>query len=188
MVNMTKKMIAETFLMLVKKKNLQKISVSEIVEAAGISRGTFYNHFVDIQDLINWIFHHEVTLPFREAMNSADETPSDLSLIYVKALYQRRGFYCQAFRTEGSGTLCDFARAEILENWMLYFKKLSAKNPAYVSEDIKQITPVIEMIALGSFNSLVEWARKGMLTTPEQVSHDMDKTILPFMRKLIPDN
>ena len=44
MVNTTKEKIAYTFLSLVKKKSLQKISVSEIVEAAGISRGTFLIH------------------------------------------------------------------------------------------------------------------------------------------------
>jgi hypothetical protein len=70
---------------------------------------------------------------------------------------------------------------------MLYFTQLTDKTQANASSDINQIKPIIEMLALGSYNSLIEWVRKGMLTTPEQESHDMDQTILPFLRKLIPE-
>ncbi len=186
MINTTKEMIARTSLMLVQKKSLQKISVSEIVSAAGISRGTFYHHFVDMQDLINWIFHQEVSVPFREAIRSADETPSDLSLLFLKALYRNRTFYCQAFRMEGPGTLYNYARTEILENWTLYFDRLTAKNHVNDAASLEQMKQLIEMVALGSFNSLVEWAREGMLTPPEQLSHTMDQQVLPLLAKFMP--
>lgn len=186
MVNTTKERIAHSCLALAEKKSLQKISVSEIVETAGISRGTFYHHFVDIQDLINWIYHQEVTLPFRELIASDNETPSDLSAIHVHALYRRRDFYGQAFRMEGHGTLYDYARSEIQENWMLYVERLAAKSRVNDPAHIEQMKAIADMIALGSFNSLVEWARRGMLTTPAHLCYNMNQIILPFLEKSFP--
>lgn len=37
-----------------------------------INRGTFYYHFRDIQDLINWIYHTEVILPARNMIEQMD--------------------------------------------------------------------------------------------------------------------
>ena len=43
-----KPMIAEAFIRLSKQKNIDKITVKDLVEACGISRQTFYYHFQDI--------------------------------------------------------------------------------------------------------------------------------------------
>ena len=52
-VNM-KNMIAETFLTMTREKNIDKITVRELVEKCGISRQTFYYHFQDIWEVIEW--------------------------------------------------------------------------------------------------------------------------------------
>ena len=52
----TKWHIANTLLALTEEMPLDKISVSAIVKKAGIGRQTFYNHFIDKNDLIYWIF------------------------------------------------------------------------------------------------------------------------------------
>ena len=47
--------IIDTFFYLSSKKYLEKISVTEICRRAKISRKTFYNHYLDIYDLIDKI-------------------------------------------------------------------------------------------------------------------------------------
>ena len=54
-----KPMIAEAFIRLSKQKNIDKITVKDLVEACGISRQTFYYHFHDVYDLMRWIFERE---------------------------------------------------------------------------------------------------------------------------------
>ena len=49
-----KPMIAEAFIRLSKQKNIDKITVKDLVEACGISRMTFYYHFQDILEVIEW--------------------------------------------------------------------------------------------------------------------------------------
>lgn len=56
----TKKLIADATIQLMKNKKLNKISVREIAEASNITRQTFYYHFEDIFDLIQWIYRNEV--------------------------------------------------------------------------------------------------------------------------------
>ena len=47
--------LADSFRELVRKKNPDKITVREIAEGAGVIRATFYNHFMDKADLMQYI-------------------------------------------------------------------------------------------------------------------------------------
>lgn len=53
-VDSTKVSIAKAYFDLVKKGNSKSISVKDVVEHAGVSRMTFYYHFQDIYDLVDW--------------------------------------------------------------------------------------------------------------------------------------
>ena len=49
-----KREITETLLRLLEKKSLEKITVKELVTLCGISRQTFYYHFEDVLDVVDW--------------------------------------------------------------------------------------------------------------------------------------
>ena len=51
----TQSVIRETFIELLRKKPVEKITVTEICKTAGINRGTFYIHFNDPYDLLRRI-------------------------------------------------------------------------------------------------------------------------------------
>ncbi len=55
----TKKAIAESLKGLMQKKDLNHITIREIIEGCGINRKTFYYHFRDIYDLVEWMFNRE---------------------------------------------------------------------------------------------------------------------------------
>ena len=54
-VKYTKKIITETFLNLLKEKEINKITVSEICNIADINRATFYRYYLDTYDLLEKI-------------------------------------------------------------------------------------------------------------------------------------
>lgn len=56
MSNVTKNSIAISLKKIMSKKSLTKITINDITDECGISRMTFYYHFKDIYDLIEWIF------------------------------------------------------------------------------------------------------------------------------------
>lgn len=49
-----KQEITEALLQLLEKKSLEKITVTELVALCGISRQTFYYHFEDVLDVVDW--------------------------------------------------------------------------------------------------------------------------------------
>ena len=59
MSDLTKRALAESLKRLLAKKPLNKITVRDLVEECGINRTTFYYHFQDVYDLIDWIFKDE---------------------------------------------------------------------------------------------------------------------------------
>jgi len=81
----TKKMLASTLISLIKKKPLSKISISEIVKECQINRKTFYYHFEDIYDLLEWHLEQEVA-SITSSMNTINDfdTAVRLSLNYME--------------------------------------------------------------------------------------------------------
>jgi probable dihydroxyacetone kinase regulator len=56
---MTKLALSQSLRQLMGEKPLDKITVKEIVEKCGVNRQTFYYHFKDIYDLLDWMFTHD---------------------------------------------------------------------------------------------------------------------------------
>lgn len=61
MAQTTKKALAASLKKLLAEKPLDKITVIDIVEDCEVNRQTFYYHFKDIYDLVEWIYTSEAT-------------------------------------------------------------------------------------------------------------------------------
>ena len=58
---LTKGLIANGMKELLKTHNFDEISVEALAKYTNISRNTFYYHFKDKYDVINWIFYADIT-------------------------------------------------------------------------------------------------------------------------------
>ena len=90
--NITKKALAAALKELLLEKNLAHISVSDICERCDMNRKSFYYHFRDKYDLVNWIFDNEFIGVMRTA---ADYTPTERIAgmeKLVKYFYENRRF------------------------------------------------------------------------------------------------
>lgn len=54
--------LAESFVALCEEKGVASVTVREVAAACGVSKQTFYNHFRDKQDLMNYLFERDVAL------------------------------------------------------------------------------------------------------------------------------
>ena len=59
MAKQTQKFIMSTFMQLLESESLDKITVRDIVEECEINRNTFYYHYSDIYDLLDYVFSVE---------------------------------------------------------------------------------------------------------------------------------
>ena len=70
-----KRMIASTFAEMTKTRQIDKITVKDLVERCGISRQTFYYHFQDILDVMEWCIRQMVQGALQESLQA--ETPQE---------------------------------------------------------------------------------------------------------------
>lgn len=75
--------IAKAFMEVSKTKSVDKITVKDLVEACHISRQTFYYHFQDILEVIEW----SVQQVFEEilAHRTSLDTPEDTLRTFIEA-------------------------------------------------------------------------------------------------------
>ncbi|MDD6801980.1 MAG: TetR/AcrR family transcriptional regulator [Mollicutes bacterium] len=59
MSNLTKKAIAQSLKEILAKKPISKVTIGDICERCGIRRQTFYYHFSDLPELVEWICYSE---------------------------------------------------------------------------------------------------------------------------------
>ena len=71
--NKTKELLAQSLTELMVTTPLEKISVNDIVEHAGVGRNTFYYHFEDIPDLLKWILDQASSQLEKEIFEQEDE-------------------------------------------------------------------------------------------------------------------
>ena len=74
----TKQILTDTLIHLAEKKPLSKITVSEITALCDINRKTFYYHFTDIYDLLEWYLNGEINKALR-AFDSIYDFDSTIS-------------------------------------------------------------------------------------------------------------
>lgn len=60
-VRFTRSAILGAFMKLIKEKPIEKISVTELCRSAGINRGTFYKHYLDIYNVLEQLEDDAVT-------------------------------------------------------------------------------------------------------------------------------
>ena len=56
-------LLSESFKELAKTKAIEKITIKEITDKAGVIRPTFYNHYQDKYELLEWIVEKELIMP-----------------------------------------------------------------------------------------------------------------------------
>ncbi len=66
MSELTKKVLSNELKDMLKEKPVNKISISELCERVGIKRQTFYYHFADLPELIEWTCYKEVESVLKE--------------------------------------------------------------------------------------------------------------------------
>ena len=67
-----KNIIGETFVKMVARKGIDKITVKALIEACHISRQTFYYHFQDIMDVLEWCVRQETNALVKESLKAED--------------------------------------------------------------------------------------------------------------------
>ena len=109
--NITKRALAAALRELMEEMPFDKIQIAQICERCDMNRKSFYYHFKDKYDLVNWIFDTEFISFSRDIANYL---PSDDRWELIERacehLYADRAFYRKALLIKGQNSLSDHLR------------------------------------------------------------------------------
>ena len=95
-------LLAKSFKYLVLKRPIEKITIKEITNLAGVIRPTFYNHFQDKYELLEWIIKKELVEPIRPMIGHARS--EEALLILFRGILKSSDFYTRARKLEGQNS------------------------------------------------------------------------------------
>ena len=118
--NITKKALAAALKQLMEETSFAEVSVSDICTACDMNRKSFYYHFKDKYDLVNWIFDTECLA----AVQPVSE-PWGLLERVCCYFYENRGFYRKVFKIEGQNSFMEHFQELLLSALQKQDGKLS---------------------------------------------------------------
>lgn len=117
----SRKLIREAFLKLLNEKDLQKITVTDIVTLADINRATFYAHYPDVRGVVeeieNEIIDKMLTLLREFDFSNFFYNPTPLLLQISRYLEEDVGFYRTLIMSNGADQFMEKLK-KIFANYM----------------------------------------------------------------------
>ncbi len=167
-----KVLLAESLKELVLEKPVEKITIKEITDRAGVIRVTFYNHFQDKYELLEWICREEVVGPTRILLQNNMQREAVRFLF--TAILKNKDFYSHVAHTTGQNSFESILRELISETIADYFSTNG-------NEGLEKRTPfngkwIADFYAGNLTFVLMSWINKGMSVPPEEMV-DLYETI-----------
>ena len=159
----TKKAIAASLKELMKKKDIARISVADIAHQCGINRQTFYYHFQDKFDLINWIYYNDVISAVSEAKKVDDW--SEVMLDILSDMKRDKTFYSSALKLTGQNAFQDYF-FDVTKKLIAGIINILVEGKNVEEEDK---TFIAEFYTFGLVGVVAQWAKNGMNETPQEL-------------------
>lgn len=172
MSDITKNALATSLKKLMSKRELSKITIKDITEDSGIQRQTFYYHFVDIYDLIEWIFTNEIIKPIKRESDTYEKWQEGfLSILYY--VLENEKFIKNAYNSISRKYVNDF----IYKNTYELLKKVVDEEAHEIKvreEDKKFITNFYQAAFVGIIQN---WIQNGMKENPNELTEKLNKIL-----------
>lgn len=111
-------LLAESLKELSVTRPIDKITIKEITDKAGVIRPTFYNHFQDKYELLEWIVRTELMQPMIPLVSGG--MIREGVMLALKRISSEKGFYTQAVRLTGQNSFADILKLCIRELLLHY--------------------------------------------------------------------
>ncbi len=105
MLHNTKQLFADAICKIAQNKPIDKITITDIVRYCGAGRQTFYYHFKDKYDLINWIYTNNANQILGIRDNYQNFRENSVKILEHFAFHKQ--FYTKAINMEGQNTFLD---------------------------------------------------------------------------------
>ncbi len=171
MAKLTQQAMADSLKKALSKKTLDKITIKEITDDCGIKRQTFYYHFQDIYDLLEWVFLREGE-QIIDKENLCD-TWQDIYLEVFRYIEKNRSFVINAYHSVGRESLERFLY-QIVFDLIIKFLDAMEGSEKIALEDKRFIC---DFYKFGLVGIVLEWIGKGMKEDPKVLSERLNRLL-----------
>lgn len=170
----TKRKLADALKELMNTTSFDKITVSDITEKCNIHRQTFYYHFQDRYDLLDWLIYDELLSPLMDGFNL--DTMYEKFYDMFTAMSNDKSFYKNAIKIN-SDDLNRFISSIAIKQLIETMKNI--KNSVGIDNtDNKSDESIAEFFGYGISGVTIAWVQKGMKETPmemvKRIEHIVD--------------
>lgn len=174
-------LLAESFKELALKQPIEKITIKEITDKAGVIRPTFYNHFQDKYELLEWIITTELLKPMELLLQNG--MVSESLLLLFTNIERDKEFYTKASRLEGQNSFESIAKLCVQRVLLKFIKESAAgRTPKYV-----WLTPerIAEYYAQSMCYVVITWIQSGMTIPAKELVEIYDYIIKRSMDDIL---
>lgn len=161
--NITKKALAQSLKELGASKILDKITVADITEHCGVNRQTFYYHFDDKYELLNWTYTQDLFIPLTRDLTF--ENWGDKLVQLFQYMKQQKSFFMNTIKSSNN-FFAEYTNKIFAE----LFKKAIAELNMYSHLNEKEQDIYARFFAYGLTGVVVDWAMKGMKEDEDQLT------------------
>ncbi|MDO4519853.1 MAG: TetR/AcrR family transcriptional regulator C-terminal domain-containing protein [Eubacteriales bacterium] len=157
--------LAESFKELVLEKPIEKITIQDITDRTGVTRGTFYIHFQDKYALLEWICREEIVNPVRTLLWNDMEREA-MSFIFVSIL-KNKEFYYHVSHMQGQNSF----ESIVLDCFAEFITDYINEHAANRDRKYKWLTPETAAVYYSQSMAyvLISWIRDGMTVSPAEM-------------------
>ena len=164
MSSITKQALEHALKNLLLKKPFHKITINDITEECGVSRMTFYYHFKDIYDLVEWSCIEDAARAL-EGKKSYDTWQEGLLQIF-EAVLENKPFILNVYRSVSRERVENYLYAltyELIEGVV----EEQSENLMVTEEQKKFIANFYKYSFVGV---MLDWIKRGMKESPEEMA------------------
>ena len=167
----TKKALADSLKALLRTRPLSKVTLADITEGCGINRMTFYYHFRDISDLVEWICREECSAALGGPLDR--ETWQEGFCDLCRYVLENRSFFVN---------VCNSIGREQAENY-LYRVTYSILRSAVdelagdmlIGEEEKKF--IADFYKFAFVGVELDWLRSGLRESPEELAGKLNRLL-----------
>ena len=160
----TKKAIASGLKELTKKKNFDKITIQDITDICGLNRQTFYYHFQDKYELVDWIYYNETISIIIDDLTYENWDKKVLEML--TKMKSEDYFYKDTLKSSTENGFKEYLFQIASELFLNIVGRISV-NENFGDEEKKFIS---EFYAFGIVGVIVSWSQLGMKESPEYIT------------------
>lgn len=175
----TKRALEASLKKLLLQKPLNKITINDITEDCGVNRMTFYYHFKDIYDLVDWILVEDAqqVMEGRQDIDTWDKAFLDV-LLKIQA---NKLLVLNVYRSISREQVEQYLY-KLLDPLLHEFVDKESQDISIQDED-KQF--VIDFFKYALVGMVLEWIRKDMKTDPAALTARLDTMLHGGIRRTL---